>query len=162
MTAMINTIKTIKANADLFIIPNAIVDTTDKFYDAPHYRKLRETGPGMSMLNGLNPMDPDSSKLVQVWITSKEDLHTENLGDHCFHVDDQIIAGHDGKYSAGYLPLSMLKGHHEGDHINIKMDYSNHGIMLELDCRLAQTEYRYRNFGTFEDCLSRISGWVTT
>ena len=118
--------------------------------------------------NGLE-MDEDE-RLIQVWMTS-EDLHSENLCDHGFHIE---VGGRKWTAFPGaiptMLPAKFFQGHKEGEIIKIKFpktvletnaDWGDEDSFeiessLILRLELAQTRFRYRSFGTFEECLRRV------
>ena len=84
---------------------------------------------------------------VQVWISSED---CENWGSH---------AVQNGPMHIGYLPLEMLAGVKEGDVI----EFEKNGYKYQLTA--AQKKYRYKNFGTFEEVLKKITksaDWVVT
>lgn len=149
--------KIIEADGIGFIIPNN-GDHSDNFRDwiQKWYMPIVET-------NKISLEKNDY--IVQVWSASEEDLDSDNLERHGFTITE------DGKrihYSPRMelLPASMFEGKVEGD--TVTFDVPIHGfdeegelddeviVTLRFNMKLCQREYRYRNFGNFEEVLKRV------
>jgi hypothetical protein len=158
--------KIINANAEAFIVPNAAGRLNLQYSFA---RKHLET----AKINGISEKEAVEEKYVELWFSSDE-LHSENIGDHGCSFDE------DGRryyirYIRTLIPVSLLKGHKEGEIIPIKLagscemsrdinkdvhdkEYKNEDldVELQLNVKLNQLDYRYRRFGTFEQCLQYV------
>ena len=165
----------VNAKAEVFIIPN----TPSKINWASCLgERLADAMNEISKLNGYE-FSPDE-KLVQLWWTS-EDLGSENLGDHGIRVqlnEDHLKIAASCTYNPfGYLPIGMVKDWHDGEEIEIiipvKTDdncfvfkngrfdrNATKADEMEIEFHLkvtpSQLKYRYRRFGTFEECLHSI------
>lgn len=55
-----------------------------------------------------------------------------------------------------HLMIDMYgdEGKSEGDTINIKVP--NGDIILDMNVTLNQQDYRYRDFGTFDQCIEKL------
>lgn len=116
-------------------------------------------------LNGMECADPMNEVMVEVWVHSKDDLGSENLGSHGFPC---IIDGEETYLTPvdiGHIPVKFFEGHKEGDEINIKIpvgldkwsgDYSGRVGIMDITMKLDQTHYRYAHRGPFEQCLTEL------
>lgn len=122
-------------HCDMFIVPNLedIVneDTINKEYTlAGQHNTLvsrYQIDPSLTLIEGDRP--------VQIWFTSED---SENWSDH-----GSPLPGV-GNFIA-FLPERVLKGMNDGDSITI--DAAGHTVIAKAN----QSDYRYRNFGTFEE-----------
>ena len=161
MSKLINGV--VKCNVEVFVIPNKArlaVDYINPEKPIENFRKLAE-------LNHTD-YDPEKDKLVQCWYVSKDDLNTENLGDHGAIVEDEngvqyIIHLKFTMYES--LPETFFKGKSEGDIAYVKIpafaiNRNNRDekaeIILDMCMKLNQTSYRYRRFGRFEEVLKKV------
>lgn len=120
----------------------------------------------------------DDDLFLQVWISSK-DLHTENLSDHGADVFDtdgrEVHFWPCGNRPLSELPAKLFIGKKEGDIVDVVVpDYQlQHFIPKDSDeqpviadvimhLRLAQQEYRYRRFGTFDSLFKQLTGLYDT
>lgn len=153
-----------EVNADLFIIPNEIsrIGSFFKSYQV-RYAKLCQD---LFELNGVeyDLDDFDSEKLVEIWAVSREDLGSDNLGSHGFTM---TIDGQEYYCRfPSYLPVRLFSGKKEGEIISLIIPIEGQGdenddhvsLKMRFNLRLAQTEYRYRGFGKFEDLLAGLLG----
>lgn len=144
--------------ADLFIIPN----TASK---AANFMSMAETRKNemeqLCKANGLvfDPEDP----LVQIWVTNDD---VENFQDHHPRF---IMGGKVYEYNLQTrLPYSILKNIKEGETFDITIPVKGRPVDLDEDTKspveteinfkltAKQTEYRYRRFGKFEECLRMV------
>lgn len=142
-----NSTKTFQA--DVFVIPNRF-GALDAAFDGT-FESLNSKL-GRFGIEGFKTMD---EKVLQIWIASPEednwnshgtpDEVTEALGmvDEC---------GKRPNYLSEYFPARYFEGKSEGDVVTITM---KNGVNVELT--LAQTKYRYRSFGRFEEVFARMT-----
>lgn len=150
-------------NAKGFIIPNAITKIS-KFISADskfEYMKslMKETAPDMDLT-----MDDE---LLQLWFVSS-DLNVDNL---CRHSSEITLEnGREVSFRPSEiedLPVKIFADKKEGDIIDIIFNYNakdclftkteDFSFKVVMHLQLAQTEFRYRNFGKFEECFQRLS-----
>ena len=151
----------IEANVDCFIIPNTPSRFLEGFqYEnaAPDYINLRDDN--VKRIAAMNDVILDKGeKLIQVWLTSEDDLGSTNLDDHGFKAlndDGEIVNLH---FRCNVLPSVLLNGKTEGDvfDLNIKcFDKEKNEYDLLMHIRCCQTEYRYKRFGTFESVFKNL------
>ena len=147
----------VKASGKVFIIPNSAPLASELMVKP---KEAYEDAKKMLAASGIEQRYKDDAILVEVWIVS-EDLNTENLNCH-----NGRYVGEDGKRHiidgvGPYIPYEIFEGKREGDVVDVvypstmsRMD----GVELNLQLTLAQKEYRYRNFGDFEDVLRKVTG----
>jgi hypothetical protein len=147
--------------ADVFIIPNslAVMGRDSKYWsflDTDLFYSSRKA-------NGIDT--DDTSANVQVWITNSEN---DNMVDDPFRVttkNGDIYVGH----LYGYLPVEIFDNKVEGDTVDVILLGSfakKIGSHLDADgskyfyvtgkLKLNQLGYRYRQFGRFEEVLSKL------
>ncbi len=144
------TANTVVIKADIFIVPNEAMD----FQDFGHNKEwLAE-----KLKKHLGIMPSEDEKLVQVWITSEKSDNwdhpgslQEELGIEYNLLDDSRENRLMG-YFPSRLPESILSGKREGDIIRLR--HKTYDVDIELTCK--QQEYRYRNFGAFEEVLKYV------
>lgn len=158
----------ISFNADVFIVPNAI-NTIDDFFPSVR-EEMIETVKGMYVENGDGGrIYGDTSKpLVQLWVSAKDDLDCGNLGSH-----GADIKLEDGKTitilptRVDHMPVNFFSSLKEGDTVTVVMPYKTFRedlqiegmdeVELRIHMTLAQKKYRYRDHGTFEDLLAKLT-----
>ena len=151
-------------HADIFIIPNSLRKLREfPSFMQNSYRNMLKT---IFSEHHIHSENLDEELFVEVWATSKEELKSENLSAHGFNVTI------DGKEFRArfpeYLPVSLFLFNHEGDETWLNIPVFAEKYYRESDTvetarpilkwilRLAQTDYRYRIFGNFEDCLQEL------
>lgn len=158
------------ANAEIFIIPNRACKLSGILDFAKD--KFRKLGEDLCTASGTS-FDESKDYFVETWITAEEDLGSENLADHGFRVklsNNQRIHVYSGEIARD-IPLSLLKDLKEGGEavqitfsnlqgrIITGKDYDNAEevtVNLTLNLTAAQTKYRYRRYGNFEDTLKAV------
>lgn len=150
-----------KVSVDAFIIPNSagyvhkfLLESYQKRYKAYMTDICKQCG---------KEFDPKTDKIVQIWFTSKE-LKSDNLEAHGFEYKGEYFT-----FRYGYLPYPVLKDLKEGDSIDLNLEATEDTwrrddddicvkriIVVPMHITFKQLEYRYRNFGTFEECLERV------
>lgn len=126
--------------AEAFIIPNK-VDTFKKENHLHLNAKLARWG--------IVEKFQEEESIIQLWITSDE---SDSWADHGAPKELFNTLEPTGKnYFPQYFPYSIFKDKKEGETITILLDGKH-----ELNLTLAQTKYRYKSFGNFEDALSFV------
>ena len=142
----------LKIGCDMFIVPNSLNRASAFSCNAGRFR---ESANAVLVANGFEAeSDP---LLVQIWVVAEESMGCDNLNDHFGRYTD--ADGNEASYGQvwGYLPASLFKDKKEGDTVSIVVPAGVYGysktFSTVLCMTLAQTEYRYRRFGSFEDCF---------
>lgn len=121
------------ATQSLFIIPNGLTHAGYSEYSGEMFRKnIKET---------FNYSISDDEPLIQIWYTGNG---SDNWTDH---------GTPDGKKAgrvSSLVPVSLLRDAKEGENITLKM------FGEDIDFRVAQKEFRYRNHGEFEKVLGTL------
>ena len=145
-------------NGDIFIIPNrsfigefVFVTTNAKVQMETVYYKNQE-------FNTNNVSFDDTRWIECWWCDPKED--NSNWRDHGI----ERLEDGNWRLSTSYVPTWLFNGHREGDIVTFKMpvhklDRENELSIystVKISVRLAQSKYRYRQFGTFEEVLKRV------
>lgn len=146
-------------NADVFIIPNSAVLTSECGYWADKRKRQMQ-----QILTETTGESEEDIVVLQTWVVAEETLESENLGNHggSFIAEDRkkhyIPSGRIGEH----FPAKLFEGHTEGEVVDIKIpkgyDEFNQNFDIVLSLRLAQKEYRYRGFGNFEDVFRQVAG----
>ncbi|MBP5593999.1 MAG: hypothetical protein J6Y02_01360 [Pseudobutyrivibrio sp.] len=146
----------IEFNAEAFIIPNQAGKIT-AFWCSSAAREVKE------LATSVLGEEPDEDEIyVQMWYVAK-DLGCDNLVDHRARVEidgKKYVIG----MEASYLPYSLLRDRVEGDTISITFpnhtrvweDELGYNIPITMHVTLNQNDYRYRNFGPFQDVLRKV------
>jgi hypothetical protein len=157
MLEIIHSSYTVKADADVFIIPNGLV-TLDDFFAGKVARS--EFIRNATVRDGITTIHGSSSDLlVQLWWTSEHDLGSDNLARHGFHFPDGGEEQYFSNDHLEYLPISMFAGHKEGDVLDFSFEWfekDGTAINLQLHTTLNQLNYRYRSFGGFDELLEKL------
>ena len=138
---------------DAFIIPNQTSSISNKIFlreDDSYIIRFKE----FCDINKVEYDDITAVPQVNLWFTNNE---IDNIARHNF-----IINGI--KFSNSYMnnveliPLPMVKEIKEGEKISFIYKYDEPGNehLVKFVCTAAQTKYRYRRFGTFEEVLKNI------
>ncbi len=151
----------IEATVDMFIVPNCPARFLEGFsYEnpAPGYMNLRDdTIDRIAKLNGVEIHKGE--KLIQVWLTSKLELRSENLNDHGFRALSESGEEVHLHFNCHSIPATMLNGKTEGEVFDMKIkcyDKEKNEYELLMHIRCNQSEYRYRRFGNFENVLAEL------
>lgn len=148
----------ITANADVFIIPNP-ARMEDEIY---MIERLKE----FAAYNGCGMVVP----AVEVWIVS-DDLGSANVADHGISIittvrnnSELIKLPCSVTVDMCWMPAAMLRPYKECDTFEAKYKFRDvdidgvlYTINLNLLCTAAQRNYRYSNFGTFEEVLQMVT-----
>lgn len=149
----------IEFNAEAFIIPNHAGKLEDFWFDSVRTEAKKQA----ARVLGHEPKENDW--FVQLWYVAK-DLNCENLVDHNAYVDI------DGKnyvirMDSCFLPYEILKDKDDGDTVDVyftngRRDWDDEDekpsqIEIVMHVTLNQHDYRYRNFGTFQQVLNKVT-----
>lgn len=145
-----NTETTIKGF--IFIIPNHGVRANAKYWFIDPYKEFGESVDYYGLPESWKPVDDDI--MIHIWVYNENvdnwpcerfktarmfgiDVHPED--------DDNVMA------FPSHIPARVLINKQEGDVISFDTPNGKH---VELTC--CQTEFRYRNFGKFEEALKNV------
>lgn len=155
----------LKFRTDGFIVPNHADRICDNDYWQNKCQSFIDYLNKVCQMNGYSGLNINRDHIVDVWLSSKDQLKSENLSDHgATIIGEDCQDQHIQLYSIHWIPDKILYGHCEGDEITIKVPFNptdfHHpelgDVVIEMKVRLAQTEYRYKRFGHFEDVLDRV------
>ena len=152
----INTKRTIEIAADVdgFLVPGCFerLDTYTK-WDA---KRINQSLISSGMLEHME----ENPWIAQLWFTSKEDLHSENLADHGFAID---LEGRSLEVYGGMIcdrvPVDVIRNKTEGDvlewtcHAEGRVGDEEVNVVLHMNIRFNQRGYRYARYGNFENCF---------
>ena len=131
-------------NGKIFIIPNTAVKESD-FFEKERYDKFLDAqNQVLSQFEDLRAEQP----MIQVWAFNKA---CDNFSCHHGTFAEMLGSEEDEYRFPTYLPFSVLKDLKEGETITLKM---KNGVEFRLVA--SQTTTRYRDFGTFEEVLTRL------
>ena len=144
----------VEASGDIFIIPNELTNAVCRS------KSITETMNKILVESGFKERDDVNLILIQVCITSENDLETDNLTDH----GGRFLRSENSvsliNYFPSSLPVNILLNHKEGDIVDVVYPkgslHDNPDFDLVLHLRCAQSVYRYRNHGTFEEVLNKL------
>lgn len=157
-----------KVKAQMFIIPNSIIDMKDQFEWERKYNNKHESQTELALKNLFPGVEfPEDDKLVEIWV---HDEVSDNWNCHGRKVEEwdkatveEFIERTDVKTGEElmelwvsntrfprWLPLSQLRSTKEGD--AIKVSYKGMDVVLEA----SQLTGRYRGFGRFEIVLKKL------
>lgn len=147
----------IEFNAEAFIIPNRSGKLEDFVFSSTR-KDTKEVA--VSVLD----REPDEDeRYIQMWYVVK-DLNCENLVDHGASVELDGETYYIGMPTS-FLPYSILKGKNDGDTIDvtfrnswdIDLDHEDEEtVKITMHVTLNQKDYRYRNFGSFQEVLKKV------
>lgn len=151
----VNGVKTLEVSADMFIVPNGFMKASNNFIFGD---RLNVTMNGiLEASDHETEVDP---YMMQVWLVAENDLGCENLVDHMGHYWGIDGVKHPFGNIPSYLPANMFVGKKEGDVVTVVYPEGttqfNKDFRVVMHLKLAQTEYRYRRFGTFEQCFDSL------
>ena len=151
-------------NAHMFIIPNGLCRKGD--FIVSSVSKQFPLADGFKYGWEKENVCDDEDLMVQVWFTGHD---SENWGDHS--IPDLVVEANDMERRNAYrdlddkeynkkvignsrmgswAPISWFEGKKEGDVIDIVI----HGCTVSFT--LSQLNFRYRSFGSFENCLETL------
>lgn len=143
-------------DVEAFIIPNGAYMLSDIL--VPSVRKAR-----LSKLNkvtsasGLEPVNPDVDKLVDLWYVSKE-ADSDDINNHGFAVEESTPPSGMVNYfdlrEISCLPVKWLSGLKENDSIDLVIERNDYKI--ECHITMTQLKYRYKDRGAFEKALASL------
>ena len=135
---------------DMFIVPNSFNRANSFVCNADRYK---ESANVILVANGLaEEADP---LLMQVWMSAEDTMGCENLNCHYGKYIDENgdVKPYGQLWSC--LPASLFKDAKEGDTVEVRVPAGVYHYSDKFDTMLkitlAQTKYRYRSFGNFEN-----------
>jgi len=130
----------VSCKAEFFIIPNKASKASSYTFPPKWYGD-----------NGEKVAIDNDETVIQIWITNgKEPSNdtSENWGDHGIPI--RLRADPEKhELALNRIPLCLIENLKEGESIEVNIN----GHIVQLT---ANSEYRYRRFGPFEDCLKSI------
>ena len=166
---MTNNNITVTANAECFVIPNH-AGTCDQYIFGKAYRE--DTVRMICEANGES-FDSKQDNLIQIWITSDE-LHSDNVECHGFHIEidgkdnychlpqysiclpKQVLPAIEGEVKELVIPNCTAETSARWLKKNPEAEEEEFQFTLVLNLKANQKEYRYRNFGNFEDVVRYV------
>ena len=157
-----------EVKAQMFIIPNHIVDMKNQFEFERKYNNKPESQTELALKNLFPGIEfPEDDKLVEIWV---HDEVSDNWNCHGRKVEEWdkstveefiektgVKTGEElmelwvsNTRFPRWLPLSQLKSIKEGE--TIKINYKGLDVILEA----SQLTGRYRSFGRFEIVLKKL------
>lgn len=152
MLEVINGVVTVN-DMEAFIIPNGAFMAKDILCDGPRNRMIMVLDK-IGKASHFEAFDPEKDLLVDLWYCSKE-AESDNICDHGF----KITCSPDDLFKGNYLsdikslPVKWLQDLKEGEGFNMIVPY-HEKIKFVLHITTAQSKYRYKNYGTFENAVN--------
>lgn len=147
----------LEVTGDVFIIPNTL-GTVNGFKECSWLSTDVSQMYGSAKHAGLDISDTD--KTVQLWMCCDE---SANICRHGIPVNVHGQEIHIPIHGFENLPCKLFNGKKEGDVVELFYSFEGtwgdelkENIEITFKLTLAQTKYRYRNHGTFEDCLRKL------
>lgn len=150
-------LRTIKATGDVFIIPNSASKVSGYAYS-----ETRDRLKDVAVRNGLDANE--DFKASEIWIVGTGDLDTENFVDHGAVIGDEWV-----RVKSGLIPCSLIRDVKEGESFTVRLPAyaakrkgtldDREEVIVEMTLTARQKAYRYRNFGTFEECAKRTGAY---
>lgn len=147
---------------DVFIIPNpAFSNKKDSSFKLPSFMdELNKVFYSNSDLNE-EKISFDDTRFIECWFCNPDN---DNWRDHGITGLEDGIDGDSWRLSTAWIPEWIFANKKEGDGVTLTLPVQrrdeNRGVcetsMVIASVILAQTKYRYRNFGTFEEVLKRV------
>ena len=134
--------KTYELNCEVFIVPNSMC-----YLEHLCVPSFRERVNEICQYNGVDTTY--DTPLFQAWFVGGD---SDNMGDHGFRVGERTFGA---GFLKAYLPAELFFHKNEGDVVTVHYPVDE-DTDLTLNCRLAQTKYRYSNYGTFEECFRKL------
>lgn len=157
--------KTFNVRAEVFIIPNMAARLDDIFSKSAHDGVLE-----VSELSGRT-FDFITDRAIDVWLTNKLELDSENLRDHGFYTKDENGTEYWCNLSTGLLPSWLFRNKREGETVRCSIpgyctglrslremlaDNERTKAVFNFELTLNQRSYRYSRFGTFEEVFRYV------
>ena len=149
---------------EVFIIPNSPNPVENMLNGRFSTSGSREYVKAMKELFALNQWGEMSAeeKAMEIWWTSD---NCDNLTDH----HPKVMWDDGNEYyvnlDSPFLPLSIVKEWKEGEtkkmYVPVTLFERETGntikTVFEVNVTISQSKYRYRTFGTWEECISKIA-----
>ena len=150
-------------NGEVFVIPNGL--TTINNVIIMDTKAMMEN---IFYANGLNKIDYENTKFVELWYCTPGHDNS-NWVDHGVEQlfvpisKEEFLEGRDDwRVASSLLPVELFTGKKEGDVVTVKLPIRRHTgngsteiSWIKASLALAQTKYRYKRFGRFEDLINR-------
>lgn len=151
-------------NADVFIIPNRSISIKDALFNDTKHLMSRT----FSMNYDTSPNE-ETDLFVEVWVTTPGNDNSNWIDHYVDPLWEEISKKEmlDGKsqwrLAATRLPKAIFDGYKEGDVVTVNLPitrWTENGTIenawIKVSLCLAQTKYRYKDFGKFEEVLRRV------
>lgn len=154
---------------DTFIVPNSPVRISDFFSDSDRAKIVNV------VINNNVDYNVLTDKVIEFWHVSEhdDDVTSHNL---TFITDDgrKVVMEHPGIKN---LPAKLFVGKHEGENVDLHVKGYYHALITDTEGKhqkvtlkmnvifsmfLDQYDYRYRRFGTFEQCFNKLVPELST
>ena len=151
-------------DVEAFIIPNGAFKISD-IVDLSVRKRVLDKLNSVASASGLEPVNPDVDKLVDLWYVSKE-ADSENLISYGFEIDQSTVPramlNYFDIHEIASLPVKWLSGLKENDSIDLVIErdiYKIESYDYKIECHITMTQlkYRYRDRGAFEKALASLA-----
>ena len=144
-------------DVEAFIIPNGAFKISD-IVDLSVRKRVLDKLNSVASASGLEPVNPDVDKLVDLWYVSKE-ADSDDINSHGFAIDEstmpRINLNYFDLHEIAGLPVKWLSGLKENDSIDFVIERNDYKI--ECHITMTQLKYRYRDRGAFEKALASLA-----
>lgn len=117
-------------DVEAFIIPNGAYMLSDLLVPPVREATLNKLN-SVASASGLEPVNPDVDKLVDLWYVSEE-ADSDNLNSHGFEIDESTVPSKTNNYFDLYeiscLPVKWLSGLKENDSIDLVIEHNDYKI----------------------------------
>lgn len=157
--------KTFDVRAEVFIIPNEAGRLDDILSSGVRDGVLEVSELSGKIFNNI------VDRAIDVWLTNKPELGSENLRDHGFRVKDENGVEYYCNLSTGLLPSWIFKRKKEGETVQciipgyctamrsrreMLADNEREKAVFNFELSLNQSSYRYSRYGTFEEVFRYV------
>ena len=169
-------------NIDCFIIPNKASVINSSYFLG---EKLMNRSKELSELNGFM-YNPETTKMVQIWSVGQHSDNMQDHGfKYCVGSKGEGLKEFCFMFDS-YLPETVFESYQEGDIVTLKMPFKPRYVFTKdegckklrdgsedfeddqnipeapqfiftVNIKLNQREYRYKNFGNFEEVLNTVT-----
>lgn len=144
-------------DVEAFIIPNGAYMLSDILVPSVRKATLNKLN-SVASASGLEPVNPDNDKLVDLWYVSKE-ADSDNINSHGFAIDESTVPramfNYFDLHEISALPVKWLSGLKENDSIDLVIEHNDYKI--ECHVTMAQLKYRYKDKGPVEKYLASLA-----
>jgi hypothetical protein len=115
-------------DVEAFIIPNGAYKLSNILMQSDRKERLDKLN-SVASASGLEPVNPDVDKLVDLWYVSKE-AGSDNLNNHGFRIDESTLPSKTVNWfdihEISCLPVKWLSGLKENDSIDLVIERGNY------------------------------------